>query len=147
MESKDCVHPGGLASASEATTWDDVADEALEAVQARAEKFVSKASDLIYEDLLTTVQLYLTENAKFNIAETVLSAKRQAQADRDEASRCRAIANQACAERDSLRSQVEGLKEALLDIADIDFVRTASQFRRKARDALAALSPIQNGEG
>lgn len=62
--------------------WDDVAKEVLEAVEAKLERAVRKASESIYEDVHGAVLDHLTDNLSFNIQSRIDVADRQARYDR-----------------------------------------------------------------
>ena len=88
------VHPGTNPSSSSCSDptgpdpleWEPLADEVLAVFAPHADKLMRKFSDQLYGDFIDTVQDYLADNAKFNIAQRLESSERGRRAEWERAS-------------------------------------------------------------
>lgn len=94
-------NPTLAASDAALTDWEPVADAVLAAFQTHADALARKFTEQLYGDFLDTVQDYLADNAKFNIAQRLSSAERSRKAEweRAEAATARARALEALVAR------------------------------------------------
>ncbi len=93
-----------MASQTEATLtpWQEAADLVCAAVEAASQKTIKRATDDLYEKLLTETQNYLRENVEFNLSFELGRARRDAAVER--------------ATSMALRKQVAKLETALTEM-------------------------------
>ena len=74
-----------------AANWDDVADEVLAGVAENIEPVIKRTADDLYERMLCSVQDYLADNVKSNIASRIDASDRQARHDRERLTKVEAV--------------------------------------------------------